>query len=187
MLSEDSQRVFFASKSAATSFAFDLAHGSLRAAEIQVNRIWDHPAIQSDDPHAAAVFQDILIDVHFYFIALRNVFRFLDKVVSDEVFQELHPELANLHDKWFMHYNLGREAFEHFDQRLPGQKYENRIVEIEERGAKRKIHFGLSLSNGLFRHSDQEWDISKATYESINADVVELLTRIVDKGGDLRP
>ena len=44
MLSDDSQRVFSASKSAATPIAFDLAHRYLHAAEFQITRIWDRLA-----------------------------------------------------------------------------------------------------------------------------------------------
>jgi hypothetical protein len=185
--SEESQRVFSASRTGATAISFDLARRSLRAAEIQINRIWDRPAVHGDHQSVKAGFQDVLVDVHFYFVALRNVYRFLDKVVSDEAFKELRPGLDELNDKWFKHYTLGRNALEHIDERLPGQRHENRIVEIEEKGAKRKINYGLRLREGLFLHSDLTWDISKATYERIDDDVQALLRQIVEKGGPSNP
>ena len=129
----------------------------------------------------AAALQDILIDVHFYFVALRDVDRFLKVVISDEVFQGLRPELARLNDKWFQNYSRGRDSFEHIDQRLPGQKHENEIVDIEGTGGKRKTNFGLSLGEALFRHPNLEWDISKAAFDRIEVDVQELLRLIVDE------
>ena len=180
MLSEDSQLVFFGSKSSATSISFDLAHRSLRAAEIQIDRIWGIPSVSRNPEQMAAANQDILIDVHFYFVALRNVYRWLEKIVADEVFKGLRSGLDEMNDKWFRHYGEGREAFEHIDQRLPGQKHESKIVEIEENGARRKINYGLSMRQGIFRHSDGEWDISKAAFGDIKNDVDELLRSIVE-------
>lgn len=168
MFSEDSRRV-------TTSITIDLPRRYLRAAEIQVTRIWDDAR-----QRLPTVYEDMLIDVHFYFVALRDIYRYLDKVVSDEVFQGLRPALDNLNEKWFKHYSDGRDVFEHIDQRLPGQSHENRIVGIEAWGGEKKINFGLSPRKGLFRHSDLEWDISKARYDRIKVDVEELLRLIVD-------
>ena len=176
MLSDDSHW-FFACKNVATPFAFHLARRYLQAAENQITRIWE-PSVVNGDQEA------MLIDIHFYFVALRDVYRFLNKVVSDEVFGGLLPKLAELNDKWFKHYSLGRDAFEHIDQRFPGERYSDRIVEIEEKGAKRKIHFGLKPSQGLFQHSDLEWDISRATFDLIKADVEDLLQLIVEKSSE---
>jgi hypothetical protein len=176
----DIQRVFFSSKRGATSHCFDFVGRSLRAAELQVNRIWDRLVVSGDTTVVTAAFQDILIDVHFYFISLRNVYRFLRKVVADPKFEHLRPELDKLNEKWFHHYGKGREAFEHIDQRLPGEKHESNIVEIQEAGAKRKIHYGLRLREGLFLHSDLRWDITQATFAQIRSDVQALLQQIVD-------
>lgn len=180
MTSEEIQRVFFASKRGATSHCFDFAGRSLRAAELQINRIWDRAVVSGDTALVTAEFQDILIDVHFYFISLRNVYRFLQKVVADPKFEHLCPELDKLNEKWFRHYGKGREVFEHIDQRLPGEKHELNIVEIEECGEKRKINYGLRLREGLFLHSDSRWDISRTTFLKIRHDVQSLLQQIID-------
>ena len=179
MTPEKNQRVFFSSKRPATSHCFDFAIRSLRAAELQVNRIWDRPVVSGDPTVVSATFQDILIDVHFYFISLRNVYRFLQKVIADPAFAPLRPELDRLNEKWFQHYSKGRETFEHIDQRLPGEKHEANIVEIEEASARRKINYGLRLREGLFLHSDLKWDITTATFELISHDVQALLQQIV--------
>ena len=118
MLSKDRQRLFSASTHASTYF--DLAHRYLHAAERQITRIWNLRI--SDDPQRVeADFQEMLIEVHFYFVALRDVYRCLAKVVSVEVFQGLRPEVDNLWVKWFKHYNQGRNMFEHLDERLRHQ------------------------------------------------------------------
>ncbi|MDP2693919.1 MAG: hypothetical protein Q8O58_03475 [Gallionella sp.] len=176
---EKIQRVFFSSERPATSHCFDFAIRSLRAAELQVNRIWNRPVVGGDPIIVKAAFEDILIDVHFYFISLRNIYRFLKKVIADPAFEQLRPELDRLNEKWFRHYGKGREAFEHIDQRLPGEKHEMNIVEIEEAGARRKINYGLRLREGLFLHSDLEWDITSGTFEAISHDVQALLQQIV--------
>jgi len=100
--------------------------------------------------------------------------------VSDPIYTHLKPELEDLNQKWFKHYAQGREAFEHIDQRFPGEKHEGKIVEIEEKGARRKIHYGLSMKKGLFTHSDKSWDISAASFEEIKASVRHLIGQIVD-------
>ena len=115
MMDNSNQRLFFGSKKPATSHCFDFSRRSLRAAEIQIERIWNRPGLHADHPQFVAAIHDALIDVHFYFIALRNVYRFLSKVVQDPVFAHLRPELQSLGERWFKHYAKGREAFEHID------------------------------------------------------------------------
>ena len=180
MISDENRKVFFSSKRPATSHCFDFSARSLRAAEIQLDRIWNRPVVGGHREVVTAAFEDILIDVHFYFIALRNVFRFLRKVIADPAFNHLRPELDELNDRWFRHYAKGREAFEHIDQRLPGEKHEENIVEIEENGAKRKINYGLRLREGVFLHSDLTWDITKKTFELMQVDVQALRQKILD-------
>jgi hypothetical protein len=179
-MDKDCQRLLFGSKRPATPHCFDFARRSLRAAEIQVERIWDRPGLSADHPKFVAAVQDALIDVHFYFIALRNLYRFLHKVIQDPLFAHLQPELQALNEAWFKHYSKGREAFEHIDQRLPGEKQENQLVEIKANGASRKIHYGLSMQRGVFTHSDLTFDISMQTFQRLQADVVAFFAEIVE-------
>ncbi|MFZ3017771.1 MAG: hypothetical protein WA056_04840 [Gallionella sp.] len=179
MTSDDSQQVFFSSKRSATSHCYDLAKRSLLAADLEINRVWSgHPA-PTDYAEKAQRFQLILIDLHFFFISIRNLYRYLEKIVLDPTYAHLRPELDRLNDKWFRHYSSGREAFEHIDQRLPGEKHENKIVEIEENGARRKIHYGLYLSRGIFAHSDLEWDISLSAFNQLKNEVNIFLQSVV--------
>lgn len=179
-MDKDSQRIFFCSERPATSECFDLALRSLRAAEIQVERIWDRSSLSADDPMFIAAVQDALIDVHFYFIGLRNTYRFLHKVVQDPVFVHLEPELTVLNNTWFKHYAKGREAFEHIDQRLPGERHEDQVIETVENGASRKVLYGLRMRSGVFMHSDLTFDISKETFVRLQADIIVFLAKIVE-------
>lgn len=179
-MDKDCQRVFFGSSKPATSHCFDFARRSLRAAEIQIERIYDRSGISADDPRFSAAAQDALIDVHFYFIGLRNLYRFLHKVVQDPIFVHLEADLQILNDTWFKHYSKGREAFEHIDQRLPGEKNESQLIEITENGASRQVHYGLSMRSGVFTHSDLTFDITKETFHRLQADVTAFVVKIVE-------
>lgn len=183
MTNDETLKVMAASREGATVHCVNFAFRSLRAAEIQVIRIWNRdPASSLHDVEAKKRFyQDIFIDIHFYFIALRNVYRYLAKAVRDPAFDAFRPELAELNDRWFLHYAKGREVFEHIDQRLPGEKHESQIVEIvDDSGGRRKIHYGIKPTKGVFTHSDEEWDITTDTFDRISADVKSLLSRMVD-------
>ncbi len=179
MISDDSQRVFFSSKRPATAHCFDLARRSLLAADLEINRVWSERSTVTEHAEKAQQFQVLLIDLHFFFISLRNLYRYLEKIVVDPTYAHLKPDLDRLNTRWFRHYSSGREAFEHIDQRLPGEKHEDKIVEIEENGARRRIHYGLYLSKGIFTHSDLKWDISLPTFTSIKNDVDMFLQAVV--------
>ena len=177
-MDEESNKVFITASNAATSHCFTLAKRSLLAAEIQINRIWEKSVNSKDNP--SLPFEIKLIDIHFYFIALRNLYRHLEKVISDPAYEHLKPELEKLNAKWFKHYGHGREAFEHIDQRLPGEKYEERIVEITENEASRKVHYGVSMKEGMFKHSNESWDISLDFFKEIKEGVTDLIALVVD-------
>lgn len=182
MTNDEALKVMAACRKDSTVHCVDFAFRSLRAAEIQVARIWNFgPAPSPHDVDARSRFyQDILTDIHFYFIALRNVYRYLLKTVRDPAFDAFRPELAELNDRWFLHYSKGRDAFEHFDQRLPGEQQESQIIEIvDDSGGRRKIHYGIKPKKGVFTHSDQEWDITTDTFNRISSDVKSLLSRII--------
>lgn len=173
MTNDEMLKVMATSQAPATVHCVDFAFRYLRAAETQVHRIWNRePApIQPDGEIRNEIYQDILIDVHFYFISLRNLSRYLNNVVNDTAYHAYRTELTVLNDRWFSHYAKGREAFEHIDQRLPGEKYESRIAEIaDDTGARRKIHYGIRPSQGLFEHSNEKWDSTIATFNQISAD-----------------
>lgn len=176
----DKQRVFFSSKRPATSQCFDFAHRSLRAAEIQIERIWNSPVVTGSREVVEDAFHDILIDIHFYLIALRNLYRFLAKVVEDPAFEQFKSDVDRLNDAWFKHYAKGREAFEHIDQRLPGEKHEGQLEEVTDGGAPRKINYGLSLHKGVFQHSNLSFDISREAFGRLKGEVEAVLLKMLN-------
>ncbi len=132
----DTQKILFSAEKPATSHCFSLSKRSLLAAEIQMERIWG-PIVKSVD-HPLLPYEIKLIDIHFYFVALRNLYRYLNKIMSDPVYSHLKADLEILNDKWFRHYSKGREAFEHIDQRFPGNgtKTESLKSKKKEQGEK---------------------------------------------------
>jgi hypothetical protein len=92
----------------------------------------------------------------------------------------LEAELQVLNDAWFKHYAKGREAFEHIDQRLPGEKQEKQLVEVTNGGSSRKIHYGLSMRRSVFEHSNLTFDISTETFERLRSDVNGFLAKIIE-------
>ena len=167
MLSENTQKVWIASPKAAEFF--DLARRYLDAAELQNDRIWAHalPVEDGDPQLAKTAFEEIVIEVHLYFVVLNDVYRFLEQITAEEIFQELHPRLAGLNESWFKHYNKGRNLFEHLEERL----------RRPHRGT--RITFGLRMGSGKFLHSDDEWDISKSAFDSLKVDVEHFMDSIV--------
>ena len=174
----DAQNVFFAAERPASSHCFSLAKRSLLEIEMQINRIWE-PAVEAGD-NPQLPYDVKLIEIHFYFIAIRNLYRYLNKIISDPVYSDLEEQLEVLNETWFKHYSKGREAFEHIDQRFPGEKHDEKIVEIEENGARRKVHYGLSMKRGTFTHSDESLDITKDTFLKFKEDVARMIQNIVD-------
>jgi len=166
--------------SSATSHCLNFASRSLRAAELQIGRLWDRPIVSGSHTVVEAAFQDILIDIHFYFIALRNLYRFLAKVVADPAFEQFRPDVEKLNCAWFKHYAKGREAFEHIDQRLPGEKQEHQLVKVSNGGNPRKIYYGVNLRNGVFTHSNLSFDISREAFLGLKEEVETLLAKIAN-------
>lgn len=189
MFSEDESAVMFASRNSSTSTCFGLAQRSLKAAEIQINRVWDVTVIQPNQQLSMKYRQELnevaLIELHFFFVSMRNIYRYLHRVIKDPTFTDLAAELEVLNNAFFKHYSSGRVAFEHIDQRLQGQPNEKMIVETEENGARRKILYSLRWREGLFLHSDQQWDISREKFASMKEDV-EVLISHVNKKAQIR-
>lgn len=125
-----------------------------------------------------ARFEAIKIEVHLYFVLLDDLHKFLKKVISEETFKGLDPQLNQLNDKWFRNYNSGRRLFEHLDERLST---------LLSKGA-RKYDFKLDLGLGYFQHTniknqDDMWDICKAAFAALRKDVDHLLNQIVEMSG----
>jgi len=176
---EISMKIMSKSTIPASSFFYDLLMRNIFAAELQLSRIWEEKPKPLDIDEAIKNHKGRLIDIHFYFIALRNIYRYLEKLSMDPIFKQLDTEVKSLNEKWFDHYKTARDSFEHFDERLPDQKKEAKIIEVEENGAKRKIHFGIK-KEGFFTQSNEEWDIRLKTFNLIKKDVENIIQKMKD-------
>ena len=139
------------------------------------------PAPQIDTGNLALVtarFEEIKIEVHLYFVLLDDLCKLLRKVISDEKFKGLLPQLEQLNAKWFRTYKHGRNLFEHHDERLSKLWSEG----------DRKYEFKLDLDLGYFQHTnnknqDDMWDIRKAAFVDLKKDVDHLLNQVVEMSG----
>jgi len=179
MLSIDERLlVIRAGQRPATVFALEFAQRAVRASRLQLERIYRWEERSASLEEVIAINEDRLTDIHFFFIAIRNIYRYLRKVVQDDSFAELGPRLEQLNGQWFKAYSAAREAFEHIDQRLPGETHANRIVAID--GGRRAVHYGFSPRTGVFRHSDQEWDIGQQNIGRFHDDVASFIAAVFD-------
>lgn len=87
--------------------------------------------------------------------------------------------------KDFEHYVAGRNSFEHFHDRLPGQTDAHRVKEIQPdaRAGPRKVFAGFS--GGKYVHSNLEWDISAASLERLERHISEILAVVHAKIDEL--
>ncbi len=82
------------------------------------------------------------------------------------------------HNMDYEHYINARNTFEHFDERFPGGKKQNRVKEVQSQGdAPRRIFRGLS-KDGFYLHSDKQWDIKPSSSEKLVEIVDEFLIKI---------
>jgi hypothetical protein len=167
--------LFFAANGSAASFAYDRLHLHLTAARLQMDRIGQ--AVRTShsvrpEPSADATQEQlrarvrggqqrmrvVLTEVHFYFVCWSGCRNMLQILVGQPEFIEA-KKVFDGYRKEFEHYVAGRNSFEHFHDRLPGQSEEGRVKAVQSESAgPRRIYAGLS--SGKYIHSSLEWDLS---------------------------
>jgi len=126
----------------------------------------------------------VLSDVHFYFVAWGGCRNMLETLVGQ-------PEMLAAkrvfdgYRKEFEHYVAGRNSFEHYHDRLPGQRDEDRVREIQPdpNAGSHRVYSGFR--DGKYVHSDMALDISRnslALLERIVEEVVRVVHATVDEG-----
>lgn len=106
----------------------------------------------------------------------------LDVITGPAHFVEAKKVLSR-YSKHFDLYDGARNSFEHYEQRLPGKSGEHRVKEVSQNNgaSPSKIYFGFH--DGLYTHSNQEWDVTPASLVILNAAIDETLAvvhRLVD-------
>jgi len=166
----------------ASCFAYRRLDTYLLAATIQMKRIWqDAEDVKSKMPDqsklreftdqssfrkkVSELYAPLFVDIHFYFSSWDNAGKMM-KVLSKQ------PELAaaklvyEKHWPHINHFSNGRHTFEHFHDRLPGEKDEHRVKEvIQSPGAGPSKIYGGVTKDGFYVHSDGRWDIKPTSLE----------------------
>ena len=181
---------FFAANGNAASFAYERLQLHLAAAQMQMDRISlaakaSHHA-QTELPRGATQeqmrtftrdarqrMQLVLAEVHFYFVCWSGCRNMLQILVGQPEFLEA-KKIFDGHRKEFEHYVAGRNSFEHFHDRLPGQSEEARVKAVQSDSAgPRRIYAGIS--SGKYVHSSLEWDITPSSLENLRRCVEDVL------------
>ena len=182
--------LFFAANGNAASFAYERLQLHLAAARMQMDRISlaakaSHHA-QTELPRGATQeqmrtftrdarqrMQLLLAEVHFYFVCWSGCRNMLQILVGQPEFLEA-KKIFDGHRKEFEHYVAGRNSFEHFHDRLPGQSEEARVKAVQSDSAgPRRIYAGIS--SGKYVHSSLEWDITPSSLENLQRCVEDVL------------
>lgn len=131
----------------AASFAYERLQLHLEAARVQMSRIEDSIRRSQSGPpepnsgasqidmrdyirQGSVRMRPVLSDVHFYFVAWGGCRNMLETLVGQ-------PEMLAAkrvfdgYRKEFEHYVAGRNSFEHYHDRLPGRRDEDRVREIQ--------------------------------------------------------
>ena len=191
---------YVASNPNAATFAYERLRMHRFAAVKQMARIWEANAVSKSsvvEPKPDSSQEDIaeyfrtskesniplLYETHFYFVAWTDCRNMLKMLVGQPEFLEA-KKVFDSYLKDYEHYANGRNSFEHFHDRLPGQRDEGRVREVREDPAAgpRRIFFGFG--GGNYKHSDKLWDITPASLrlleDSID-DVLGVVHNIIDK------
>ena len=187
-----SEKLFYvASDGNATAFAYERLAVHHAAAAKQMERIWE--AAERSKSASAAPGPDaspqkmsayvtakresmipVLYETHFYFVAWADCRNMLEILVAQPEFMEA-KEVFDSNRKLFDHYAEARHSFEHFHNRLTGQRNHLPVQEVREHpmAGARRIFFGFE--GGNYKHSDKLWDITPASLELLHRAIDDVL------------
>ena len=187
--------LFSCQNGTAATFAYSQLLTDMKAASIQMERIWTYVQLMPKAPELTPntpdfqekakqllksekeKYRSLFIDIHFYFVAWGNIKAMMAVLSRQPEFKKANI-VFNSHRKIIEHYINARNTFEHFDERLPGSKNSNRVKEVQSEGAgSRRILKGVS-QDGFYKHSDKQWDIKPSSLEKLTEIVDEFLTNI---------
>ncbi|PKB80178.1 MAG: hypothetical protein BZY88_09690 [SAR202 cluster bacterium Io17-Chloro-G9] len=195
------EKLFYvASNPNASMFAYQRLSMHRAAAAKQMERIWAANAESKSSvpvPGPGASHQDmspyveakresmipVLYETHFYFVTWTGCRKMLEILVGQPEFLEA-KKIFDSYQNHFDDYSHGRNSFEHFHDRLPGQRGEGRVKEVrgDPAAGGRRIFFGFK--GGNYKHSDSLLDITPASLELLDSaidDVLGVLHRTIDE------
>jgi hypothetical protein len=122
------------------------------------SRLWFH--------FGSIVNKKAIAEIHLYFISLDNIKDMINAIVSETDLVFIKREIRDLY-KLLEHYTHGRNIFEHYSDRIPGGKFQDKVAEVidEKSGNSRKILSGL---NGeIYKFGNEEWSLSASKFQEI--------------------
>lgn len=191
-MTNEEKLFFVATNGNAVSFAYNRLDLHLTAAKRQMVRIGEAIAASKSltpEPVAGATreemrayvregrqrMQPVLSEVHFYFASWAGCRNMLQILVGQPEFLEAKKIFDGYRNN-FDHYVAGRNTFEHFHDRLPGQRDEDRVKEVQPdpNAGPRCIYSGFS--KGMYVHSSRMWDISPHSLELLEQSISHVLS-----------
>jgi len=188
---------FIASNGNAASFTYERLQMHRNAAHMQMARIGEAIAASKPripEPRAGATqhemrtyirdgarrMEPVFAEVHFYFVCWSGCRNMLQILTGQPEFLEA-KKVFDGYRKEFEHYVAGRNSFEHYHDRLPGQSDAHRVKEVQPdpRVGPHRIFAGLS--SGKYVHSNLEWDISPASLERLEKYISNVLAVVHKK------
>lgn len=179
------QEAMFFSVSSRAAFAYDRYWLHKRQAVLQFDRlqtaIHEHqlfterlPDVNLQNREASQLWgkvmitsnQQILAEVHLWFIALDNTLDMIKVILKEEALKHLYPELGDLINKTLHQYTEGRHTFEHYDERIPEGKYHHKVKTRTAEGGNPRTVLG-GIKNGAYIFGDQDWALGHDAFQEV--------------------
>jgi hypothetical protein len=177
---------YVVANSNAATFAYQRLHVHHTGAQVQMRRLTHALELTHQEPlpinstheerliYVAAGLgraTPLLSEIHFYFVAWGGCGRMLRILTRQPEFFEARKVFDGYRDD-FDKYRKARDSFEHFHDRLPGERDHERMRETRETPTSPLVTVYWGVEGGRYRHSDLSCDITPAS--------LELLDRIVE-------
>lgn len=175
--------LYVVANSNAAAFAYQRLHVHHTGARIQMRRLTHAleltrqealPANSTNEERLAYVAAGLsratplLSELHFYFAAWSGCGRMLRILTKQPEFFEARKLFDGYRDD-FATYRKARDSFEHFHDRLPGERDHGRMRETRETPASPLVTIYWGVEGGRFRHSDLYCDITPASLERLDS------------------
>jgi hypothetical protein len=197
-LSYADKMLYVVANSNAAAFAYQRLHVHHTGARVQMRRLVQAleltqqeslPANSTHEERLAYVatglsrVTPLLSELHFYFVAWGGCGRMLRILTKQPEFFEAR-KLFDGYRGDFTAYRKARDSFEHFHDRLPGERDHGRMRETRETPTSPPVTVYWGVEGGRYRHSDLSCDITPASLELLDRIVngtVDAVHQIIDE------
>lgn len=154
-----------------------------KQARVQYERLQTFFALDPESPGWLDRLDQACGDVHMYFISWRQVNAMMTAVVRASVRAEALAPVRQLYSRSHSKlkvYNEARDTLEHLDERIPGGRKVDTLVDRGNMGA-------FSVDHLWFSFGGLEWDISEASILMLESTVGEFLDTLRTSLGATSP